>query len=129
YLFFFFQAEDGIRDFHVTGVQTCALPISGAIGGSVARFVRHARIDRDPVAYPRLAAVVGQRLLEAPRVRADLRDDEPDEDRPAIEGIRSIEHAASILELAIHGIGHDAVPAVGEVETPLPGFGVIQAQA
>src|SRR5690606_6043276 len=27
-LVFFFQAEDGIRDFHVTGVQTCALPIS-----------------------------------------------------------------------------------------------------
>src|SRR5690606_41033087 len=25
----FFQAEDGIRDFHVTGVQACALPISG----------------------------------------------------------------------------------------------------
>src|SRR5690606_40353360 len=25
----FFQAEDGIRDFHVTGVQTCALPIYG----------------------------------------------------------------------------------------------------
>src|SRR5690606_39698364 len=25
---FFFQAEAGIRDFHVTGVQTCALPIS-----------------------------------------------------------------------------------------------------
>src|SRR5690625_1650554 len=28
-LLFFFQAEDGIRDGHVTGVQTCALPISG----------------------------------------------------------------------------------------------------
>src|SRR5690606_10927101 len=28
-LCFFFQAEDGIRDFHVTGVQTCALPIFG----------------------------------------------------------------------------------------------------
>src|SRR5688572_31291436 len=28
--FFFFQAEDGIRDLTVTGVQTCALPISGA---------------------------------------------------------------------------------------------------
>src|SRR2546422_7957392 len=27
--FFFFQAEDGIRDVAVTGVQTCALPISG----------------------------------------------------------------------------------------------------
>src|SRR5258707_6869862 len=28
--FFFFQAEDGIRDIGVTGVQTCALPISSA---------------------------------------------------------------------------------------------------
>src|SRR3712207_4671500 len=28
--FFFFQAEDGIRDIGVTGVQTCALPISGS---------------------------------------------------------------------------------------------------
>src|SRR5690349_22717099 len=27
-MFFFFQAEDGIRDLYVTGVQTCALPIS-----------------------------------------------------------------------------------------------------
>src|SRR5688572_31201012 len=27
---FFFQAEDGIRDLTVTGVQTCALPISGS---------------------------------------------------------------------------------------------------
>src|SRR5690606_39305547 len=39
---FFFQAEDGIRDFHVTGVQTCALPIfkpvaeTGGRGQSVA---------------------------------------------------------------------------------------------
>src|SRR5438034_7697111 len=28
FMFFFFQAEDGIRDHCVTGVQTCALPIS-----------------------------------------------------------------------------------------------------
>src|SRR5256885_8646449 len=27
FIFFFFQAEDGIRDYKVTGVQTCALPI------------------------------------------------------------------------------------------------------
>src|SRR2546426_5838905 len=32
--FFFFQAEDGIRDYKVTGVQTCALPISSLAGGS-----------------------------------------------------------------------------------------------
>src|SRR5690625_6636654 len=32
--FVFFQAEDGIRDGHVTGVQTCALPISGTAGAA-----------------------------------------------------------------------------------------------
>src|SRR5690606_40313735 len=48
----FFQAEDGIRDFHVTGVQTCALPISaerataqrhGTFGGSAALCLSAAR--------------------------------------------------------------------------------------
>src|SRR5690606_39705192 len=34
---FFFQAEDGIRDFHVTGVQTCALPILATMLGTVDR--------------------------------------------------------------------------------------------
>src|SRR5256885_3308135 len=34
--FFFFQAEDGIRDYKVTGVQTCALPISLTIAASLA---------------------------------------------------------------------------------------------
>src|SRR5439155_16937267 len=33
---FFYQAEDGVRDGHVTGVQTCALPIFAAGGGIVA---------------------------------------------------------------------------------------------
>src|SRR5256884_2937879 len=37
--FFFFQAEDGIRDVAVTGVQTCALPICTppALAGALAR--------------------------------------------------------------------------------------------
>src|SRR5215467_5840990 len=37
--FFFFQAEDGIRDYKVTGVQTCALPICdrGEIGEAILR--------------------------------------------------------------------------------------------
>src|SRR5690625_5743879 len=43
--FFFFQAEDGIRDGHVTGVQTCALPISR-------RVRRTVREERDRVAAP-----------------------------------------------------------------------------
>src|SRR5437764_11714799 len=37
FCFFFFQAEDGIRDTSVTGVQTCALPISFQWSRSAAR--------------------------------------------------------------------------------------------
>src|SRR2546422_1451508 len=37
-ILFFFQAEDGIRDVAVTGVQTCALPISWWIASSRGRF-------------------------------------------------------------------------------------------
>src|SRR6266576_5659406 len=33
--FLFFQAEDGIRGLYVTGVQTCALPISGAFDKTI----------------------------------------------------------------------------------------------
>src|SRR5256885_11874590 len=40
--FFFFQAEDGIRDYKVTGVQTCALPISSGGMSMGEAFYRHA---------------------------------------------------------------------------------------
>src|SRR2546429_2702359 len=44
-LFFFFQAEDGIRDVAVTGVQTCALPISRF--GSVAPPITKIEVSAD----------------------------------------------------------------------------------
>src|SRR2546429_3956769 len=46
YLFFFFQAEDGIRDVAVTGVQTCALPISLSTG--LPRVVVHSLRLHEP---------------------------------------------------------------------------------
>src|SRR6266511_6004910 len=58
--FFFFQAEDGIRDFHVTGVQTCALPISIEPGKFCATIEIAKRIERlslltdDPEIPPQL---------------------------------------------------------------------------
>src|SRR5207302_6712520 len=45
---FFFQAEDGIRDFHVTGVQTCALPISASPPLAPARRQRSRRRGTGP---------------------------------------------------------------------------------
>src|SRR5690625_6919078 len=46
FFFFFFQAEDGIRDGHVTGVQTCALPISAALShDTIAALYDYGEID------------------------------------------------------------------------------------
>src|SRR2546430_15106221 len=59
-VFFFFQAEDGIRDLTVTGVQTCALPI-----------YREARLPDLP--GPRRRARPARRGLEAGRAGAEAR--------------------------------------------------------
>src|SRR2546429_2123652 len=68
-LFFFFQAEDGIRDVAVTGVQTCALPISS--GGRVltgARSERRGRVFADPC--DRRVPPHSPRVGSGPRVAA-----------------------------------------------------------
>src|SRR5690606_39966579 len=89
-LYFFFQAEDGIRDFHVTGVQTCALPISaraasrGQEEGSVAA-PPHAPIVADQgrrvrrrgseAGRPRAGRAAGSRLLRPVQIgRASCRE-------------------------------------------------------
>src|SRR5256885_10065560 len=84
---FFFQAEDGIRDYKVTGVQTCALPILGLAGqGGVARGVRGRRQVLRAVVDDR----VGTQVL--PRRRADRLgfvrrlDDRSEERRVGEEG-------------------------------------------
>src|SRR6266700_5055313 len=46
--FFFFQAEDGIRDFHVTGVQTCALPISAVVKAKCAPYLKLGKPEHRP---------------------------------------------------------------------------------
>src|SRR5256886_12719747 len=67
-MFFFFQAEDGIRDLTVTGVQTCALPIwsngRGDIAGNAVRGER-----------PRRCGIRGVRLRRRPR--PELRSGRP----------------------------------------------------
>src|SRR3712207_9531726 len=46
FMFFFFQAEDGIRDIGVTGVQTCALPIYADLLAHPARVVADRTLER-----------------------------------------------------------------------------------
>src|SRR5215211_8091592 len=69
FFFFFFQAEDGIRDHCVTGVQTCALPISGP-GDARGDPPEEGEVGRDR--HPRPAAPHlhrRPRLDEHPRTR------------------------------------------------------------
>src|SRR2546421_2055319 len=70
-LFFFFQAEDGIRDLIVTGVQTCALPISAR---GRARFHRESAGSgwKAPLGRPRRVAQPAAALPGAGPVAAPL---------------------------------------------------------
>src|SRR5216684_8319211 len=54
FFFFFFQAEDGIRDVAVTGVQTCALPIFDVADAVQIRQVVPAIVDLPGPVYLRL---------------------------------------------------------------------------
>src|SRR2546430_6684672 len=65
WLFFFFQAEDGIRDLTVTGVQTCALPISGG----------RARVGRNCVPSLAKLFVCGSNSLRPRARRPQLKRD------------------------------------------------------
>src|SRR5258708_30003675 len=53
YIFFFFQAEDGIRDDLVTGVQTCALPICGVAHDHADARHRKIQLFGDDLRKPR----------------------------------------------------------------------------
>src|SRR5690625_7956528 len=76
-LFFFFQAEDGIRDGHVTGVQTCALPIL------ILRALKPYRAWVALVILFQIAGVLA--ALYLPTINADIIDDGVAQ--PDIQGI------------------------------------------
>src|SRR5688572_32598343 len=77
--FFFFQAEDGIRDLTVTGVQTCALPISALEQDKLAAEYRET-MDKivdlaDILAKPaRVTSIISDELAEIKKAYGDARD-------------------------------------------------------
>src|SRR3712207_6851423 len=66
---FFFQAEDGIRDIGVTGVQTCALPICPSGRARGAGLAARRRCPRTCSSRPARSAARGRRCAPAPRRR------------------------------------------------------------
>src|SRR5216683_6045936 len=77
--FFFFQAEDGIRDLIVTGVQTCALPISGSARTRLRRASPRRRVAATTSVRAGLELVAG--VVDGPLV-LDLGDPPVHRDPP-----------------------------------------------
>src|SRR5690606_29092022 len=63
-IFSFFQAEDGIRDFHVTGVQTCALPILQAMQTFLNRYPNSQYLDDGTKIIDQLRAKLEAKAFE-----------------------------------------------------------------
>src|SRR5205823_9274522 len=82
-MFFFFQAEDGIRDKLVTGVQTCALPISSPPGTTAASSARTTSTSTNSWANPHEPR---RRLRPAVRVRLRHQPPRSEERRVGKEG-------------------------------------------
>src|SRR2546429_9423971 len=106
-LYFFFQAEDGIRDVAVTGVQTCALPISAVDPGAPGRA-------------PGAPAAIYQ---NAPVGQAEVREIGV---RVAIGGGRQLRLARAQVRKTTHplptasGRGRESAPQPGPRPLPSP---------
>src|SRR5947208_3774612 len=140
YVFFFFQAEDGIRDDLVTGVQTCALPICGAAGaggatrwrgrGSLLEDEGHGAVIHQLHLHHR-TELAGFHAGPAPRPRPRPRAPLPEErDEPFVQGNRylgrrRVDEAGPppLARVAVQGElrHHEQRPAyVGEGQVHLP---------
>src|SRR3712207_7657725 len=76
FFFFFFQAEDGIRDIGVTGVQTCALPIFAVQRPLVRSLIRHLQASSSvTTASPRLCVGKAFRQRHPGYARSDREPD------------------------------------------------------
>src|SRR2546426_2514021 len=107
FLFFFFQAEDGIRDYKVTGVQTCALPISGVrrldevgteLGAHAGRMLHDLDAVGIPDGRPTRVHHCEERDAEAIAIRR--------------RGPEVLDHAIVVLTAEVH-VDADCVRAVG----------------
>src|SRR5437660_8584172 len=86
---FFFQAEDGIRDGHVTGVQTCALPISHPEMGyrsclGIIRLAEEYSSTRMEAAADRALRTGACRYQSVKSILKNSLDQQPLTERPAL---------------------------------------------
>src|SRR2546426_732614 len=103
HFFFFFQAEDGIRDYKVTGVQTCALPISMLMAYEVTQDLPLEPFDVEtPLERMSGVRVAGKKLALVPILRAGL---------GMVEGIAQLIPSARVGHIGIYR-EHDTLEPV-----------------
>src|SRR5688500_2738289 len=134
--YFFFQAEDGIRDYKVTGVQTCALPISlvraDDAGGRQHRHVENAgrrravgervvaaRVQRG-LAWHRRDAVRGEHLCAQ-----DLRGQVAHAARRAVREAVAQAHVPRVCEARVRDVDDELAPCA-EIHGRRAGLGQAQ---
>src|SRR5678815_5035751 len=83
-------------------------------------------VDGDPVRFPSLNAVIGERLLESIGVRRDLGEHAADQDGAPIEFLLVVELPSSVLELTDRGCAQGAAGAVREIEAPLTRLRIVE---
>src|SRR5215203_77389 len=110
--FFFFQAEDGIRDIGVTGVQTCALPICRP------RDCHHTHSWHTDGAVSSVSFVRGASRGAMASELAELVDDDVDRRRLHLGHLREILDHAPLHRLA--DVRQRRAPLHGEVELERP---------
>src|SRR5438270_6015396 len=98
FFFFFFQAEDGIRDLTVTGVQTCALPIFTAESDGIGKGTTFT------ITLPLLAVRVEPAELHQLRGKPEM---------PKLNGLKVLvvdddDEAGSLVALVLGQLGADA---------------------
>src|SRR3712207_3166789 len=112
YVFFFFQAEDGIRDIGVTGVQTCALPIF--VGPALGRPHHSQGADPGPLrpaSFEQLRYLLEPELVEPPGLAAVV-----------VPAVGEHEQVGQVLagQLAQQGVGLPLAGPAVLVEADLP---------
>src|SRR5256886_8812847 len=105
-MFFFFQAEDGIRDLTVTGVQTCALPISAIEAERAGEHGRGLAVVAEEVRQ--LADESARAAEEVTRTTGLIREQMEDVTATMASGQAKVRGIESVAERAGHALAEIA---------------------
>src|ERR1700676_1006309 len=92
------------------------------------RFIFHPSVGRYPIHFPSPASIIRERLFKTARIRSDVGDNKSNKDGAAIQCFLVKKLTAASSKLADGGFAHGATPAVGKIEVPLAGLGIVETE-